>query len=1215
MNWEDRFREEELKTGYLLFRHGEVRSLKKKGVAYVAGIGLYNSATVTITKSGDAAYHTVCTCWSYYHYKSCAHCAAALYKMEELINPSAAFPPVAKPDKRIEPFCGENDEEDYHYYNLPKICKNVYLGEIAYREAERMIAEGEIIRKSIVTFMYRDSWGKQDQGLTLTARMKESKADVSVSVGRDFFWKCSCNVRRCYCEEDAAYNTGKKQEYRICKHVTAAFLMLGKYILEENPGDATDYRAKKLLEKVLRRNNVSAEKEQKVVLTPELQDYEGELRACFKIGLDKGYKVKNLIELVEKVEDNGTLTLGKTGAINFALLDFEPASQRLYEMIRARVRDNQKRNEKIKVRTGYYDRYVTEKISDTLFLDGSVLDEFYEFCKSLPEIDYSQKERGRSAVKGKVHCAEGRPDFGLKLETVTDDGQISGVRLSGMLPTVSFGTTGMYYTNGKEFCRIPSETAEQMKPLYELADDFGKVEFLIGRRHFGDFYQEVYPLLKQIAVIDDRAEAKVEKYIPPKAEVTFYLDSIGRTLSCETEIRYGEKKHSPMEAGRKRAFSQTYRDYTKERRIAETVSRFFPEYDEAKNLSYCKDGEASYLVYREGVDELLKLGEVQCTDQFQSRNLRKNLGIKVGVSIESNLLNLDIHSGDLSPEELMEVFESYRLKRKYHVLKNGDFVDLDLPDIELIDRILRAGNMQVKELLGDKITIPAYRAIYLDKLFENHEELYGHRDRNFRKLIKDFGTVRDSEIEVPESLSDRLRNYQVYGHKWLRMLSQYGFGGILADEMGLGKTLQMISVILAEKQTGEKTSLIVCPASLVYNWKEEFNRFAPDVKAVTVAGTAGERKKQIQNYRKADVLITSYDLLKRDVAEYENCEFEYQVLDEAQFIKNQKSIAAKTVKVIHAAHRFALTGTPIENRLSELWSIFDYLMPGLLYDYETFRRELESPIVKDRDEEASTRLKRMVGPFILRRLKEDVLKDLPDKLEELRYGVMEEKQRKLYDSQVQRITKKVLQESEEDFRKGKLEILAELTRTRQLCCDPSLVVENYKGGSAKREACMELVESAIEGEHRILIFSQFTSMLDLLAKDLRERKIDFYVLTGETPKEERIRLMNSFNEGAVPVFLISLRAGGTGLNLTGADIVIHYDPWWNLAVQNQATDRAHRIGQTKTVTVYKLIIKGSIEEKIVELQDSKKNLADEILSGESTSLAGLSREELLELLK
>lgn len=383
---------------------------------------------------------------------------------------------------------------------------------------------------------------------------------------------------------------------------------------------------------------------------------------------------------------------------------------------------------------------------------------------------------------------------------------------------------------------------------------------------------------------------------------------------------------------------------------------------------------------------------------------------------------------------------------------------------------------------------------------------------------------------------------------------------------------------------------------------------------MVLSGTQAVRAEFLKEYQNYDVLITSYDLLKRDIGEYEDKQFLYQVLDEAQYIKNHTTAVAKAVKCINSKTKYALTGTPIENRLSELWSIFDYLMPGFLYGYENFRKELEAPITKNKDEEASNRLKRMISPFILRRLKQDVLTDLPDKLEEIQYAKFEPKQQKLYDGQVVHMKEMLEKQSGTDFAQSKIQILAELTKLRQICCDPSLLFENFDGESAKRQACMDLIKSAIEGEHRMLVFSQFTSMLSLLEEDLTKEGIVYYKITGSTSKEERIRLVKEFNDGEVPVFLISLKAGGTGLNLVGADVVIHYDPWWNQAVQNQATDRAHRIGQEKVVTVYKLIAKGTIEEKIVKLQESKKNLADEILSGENGGLAQLSREELLELL-
>ncbi len=362
------------------------------------------------------------------------------------------------------------------------------------------------------------------------------------------------------------------------------------------------------------------------------------------------------------------------------------------------------------------------------------------------------------------------------------------------------------------------------------------------------------------------------------------------------------------------------------------------------------------------------------------------------------------------------------------------------------------------------------------------------------------------------------------------------------------------------------------------------------------------------------MLVTSYDLLKRDILFYEDKQFLYQIIDEAQYIKNHTTAAAKAVKVIRSQIRYALTGTPIENRLSELWSIFDYLMPGFLYGYDVFKRELESPIVKSSDESAMARLQKMVGPFILRRLKGDVLKDLPEKLEEHRYVRFGSTQQKLYDGQVLHMKETLAQQNEAEFNKNKLLILAELTRLRQICCDPSLCFENYKGEAAKLEACLQLIQSAIDGGHRMLVFSQFTSMLEILQEKLSGLGIAYYTITGSTSKEKRLQMVKEFNEGEVPVFLISLKAGGVGLNLTGADVVIHYDPWWNLAVQNQATDRAHRIGQTKKVTVYKLIAKGTIEEKIQKLQEKKKDLAEQVIGGEAAQLGSLSREEIMELL-
>ena len=339
---------------------------------------------------------------------------------------------------------------------------------------------------------------------------------------------------------------------------------------------------------------------------------------------------------------------------------------------------------------------------------------------------------------------------------------------------------------------------------------------------------------------------------------------------------------------------------------------------------------------------MLELGEVQCTSRFRNHQVIRRVRVSVGVSVSGGLLDLEIGSEDVSREELLNMLKSYRQKRRYFRLRNGSFVNLDNQSLGMAAELAEAMRLSPKEFIKGKMHLPAYRALYLDRLLEENEEVYSSRDKNFRDLVKGFKTIKDSDFKEPESLSGVMRVYQKNGYQWMRTLESWNFGGILADDMGLGKTLQMISVLLAAKEEGQEgTSLIVSPASLVFNWGEELKRFAPGLRVSLVTGSQEERKRKIEAYKDADVLVTSYDLLKRDIAFYEDCRFSYQVLDEAQYIKNHTTAAAKAVKAVKSCHRFALTGTPIENRLSELWSIFDYLMPGFLYSYEVFRKDFE----------------------------------------------------------------------------------------------------------------------------------------------------------------------------------------------------------------------------------------------------------------------------------
>ena len=522
----------------------------------------------------------------------------------------------------------------------------------------------------------------------------------------------------------------------------------------------------------------------------------------------------------------------------------------------------------------------------------------------------------------------------------------------------------------------------------------------------------------------------------------------------------------------------------------------------------------------------------------------------------------------------------------------------------------------------DTIKMPLFRALYLDELLAEKESVELKKNREYRKLIGKMRSYENGDYEVPQSLEAVLREYQRDGFYWIKTLKENGFGGILADDMGLGKTLQILAFLLSEKEQGkvgdELRTLIVAPASLVYNWKKEVERFTPQLSVCVMAGTAHERKELIKNQTSnVDVWITSYDLLKRDIELYQDIVFANEIIDEAQYIKNQTTHAAKSVRLVNSSFRMALTGTPMENRLSELWSIFDYLMPGFLYGYMRFRSEIETPIVSDKDEDAMTRLRAMIHPFILRRLKKDVLKELPEKQEEIVTVALSGEQKKLYQAHSQRLKMFLEDQNDEDFAQNKLQILAELTKLRQLCCGPELLLENYKGENAKLEACIELITQAIAGGHKILLFSQFTSMLDLIGEELKKAKIDYYRIDGSVKKEARMEMVEQFQnpQNQVSVFCISLKAGGTGLNLTAADIVIHYDPWWNKAAQNQATDRAHRIGQKHAINVYQLIAEETIEQKICELQQVKEDLAEEVLSGEGISSTQFNKDEIMNLLE
>ena len=487
------------------------------------------------------------------------------------------------------------------------------------------------------------------------------------------------------------------------------------------------------------------------------------------------------------------------------------------------------------------------------------------------------------------------------------------------------------------------------------------------------------------------------------------------------------------------------------------------------------------------------------------------------------------------------------------------------------------------------------------------------------KKIQDqmLGLTTTEASPIPEIIKATLRSYQSEGVNWLSKLRNMHLNGILADDMGLGKTLQAIIAITQYKIAHPKDiCIVVCPTSLVYNWKEEIGKFNPKLKVLAVDGTPTQRKKMLTSIKDFDVIITSYSLLQKDIEFYQTIKFGYSILDEAQHIKNRGTRNAKSVKMIQATHKLILTGTPIENSLDELWSLFDFLMPGLLSSYDRF---VEKYIRNPNQPQGSglSLLKNKVSPFILRRMKADVLDELPPVSEIVYHCHMSETQAELYRSYAQSAKEELSKlVKKEGFEKVQIHVLATLTRLKQICCHPAIFAKDRPevGDSSKYDMLLELLQTLKDGNHKTVVFSQYTRMLNIVKDDLQKLGISFEYLDGAS--KNRLNIVKKFNEDPnISVFLVSLKAGGTGLNLVGADTVIHYDMWWNPAVENQATDRVHRIGQKRAVSAYKLVTLNTIEEKIMELQNRKKGLVKKVVSSDDEAITKLTWQEVLELLQ
>lgn len=1141
--------------------------------------------------------------------------------------------------------------EHYSYFDGAEMIRSLNLPADARRMGEKLYRQGLVDDMEVTTGYERHGQSSEMVGEAVwNAKIGRTQFQTTVMFTRASVSKAQCGCPKCRKKfGDYGWYYGGISK---CEYVAAVLFGLREYLKTHNVGDATDREACILMNtyRLKRTNQLVADKtakEQSLTLKPRLVKKNSQLTVSFKIGMGKLFVIKQLDEFCEHVRNASSATYGSNTEINHRRSNFTGESLKWLRFIERIVQEEEEFGQRLEHATrNRYFYHISASVGGSLNLFGWRLDELYN---ELGDGTVEYEDRDAEKTKKQMLCrGEGNPRVTMEIEEAelpekkeqqswidqifsekSNRKEFHGIQVKGSFPELFFGMSSAYYVDQDTLRRSEPGFQEKIEDLIRLAGGHETFSFRIGRNSMSEFYYQVLPTLRDVVEIVERDADRIHSFLPPQVSFVFYLDAREGDVTCAPFARYEGKECSLLDSveADSENHTQVYRDSAAEQETLYQVMTWLPQIDMTrKELNCGGDEDRIYRVMSEGIDELLALGEVQCTNRFRARRTIRQVKVSVGVSVSSGLLDLDITTEDVPQDELLDILNSYREKKSYYRLKDGSYVNLDDQSLELLAEMMDSMHLKPKEFVQGKMHLPLYRTLYLNKMLEENDCVYSERDSRFREMVKEFKTVNDADFDVPQSLSKVMRQHQKDGYKWLRTLETWQFGGILADDMGLGKTLQAIALLLSAKERYEKeaagrkkpadapVSLIVAPASLVFNWGEEFDRFAPSLRVELITGGQEERQTKIGAYRDYDVLVTSYDLLKWDIHHYEGISFTYEIIDEAQYIKNHTTAAAKAVKVVKSRYRYALTGTPIENRLSELWSIFDYLMPGFLYSYDVFKREIETPAVKYQDEQAMKRLQKMTGPFILRRLKEEVLKDLPDKLEEVRYVRLAKEQQQLYDGQVIHMRDTIAGQDAAEFNKNKLVILTELMRLRQICCDPSLCLEGYRGESSKADACLELIHSAIDGGHRMLLFSQFTSMLEILQSRLDADQIPYYTITGATSKQKRLELVKQFNAGDTPVFLISLKAGGVGLNLTGADVVIHYDPWWNVAAQNQATDRAHRIGQTKKVTVYKLIAKNSIEEKILKLQEDKRELADQVISGETGQLSGMTREDLLELL-
>lgn len=881
--------------------------------------------------------------------------------------------------------------------------------------------------------------------------------------------------------------------------------------------------------------------------------YYDQIAFKLKIQVSRAYTVKNIQDLLRGFFEKRLESFGKNTQIYLTNDDLDEPSQLIYNFLLkyAFTKDWQKEGE----------------------IYSECLDDFFNLNASLPK-EYTEFKTSKKNIKLVLNLLEHEDCF--ELNTELDDSFL-------------IGNKHLYMVNHKEIVQYTMDSDGFLASLaYNLQQNDG---WLIKKSEFKAFYlQCLQPYMEYIKL---ETNVDVEKYTTLIENIRVYSD-----LENANMVVWG----TYLENNQKKSFFTN----TNSNQIAsvEAIIQHYAVKIEDNKAIFKGRSDALYNFLDYGIPLIQKQADVYVSEELKRLKNRRSMNLSVKVYVQNDLLKMELDS-NVNVDELSHILNAYRKKKKFYQLKNGEMIDLENTGLEQLDELASTMNLTTKDFKKETIEKPAYQAFHL---MDVNPEFDVRNDDSVTEYTNRLMKVKEQTIQLKDAYKTLLRTYQQQGIQWLYDLKNMNLNGILADDMGLGKTLQVL-VFYEQYVSKEKPSLIVCPSSLMYNWMSEIEKFKIDVDAVCVTGTQDVRKDIIKENH--ELYITTYDYLRRDVELYMSMEFEYIVLDEAQFIKNPKTKNAQSVKSLKSRHRLALTGTPIENGLSELWSIFDFLLPGYLYSLNYFTKNFEKPIQMG-DDKRQAQLQKLVSPFILRRTKKQVLKDLPDKVEKDLWLNLSPEEKQLYLANLAQVNKQLQQQLELE-QVDSILILAMMTRLRQICCEPRMLYENYTGESTKFKMCLDLIETLKENDKKVLLFSSFTSIFDSFIEEFDRRGIKYHMITGAVDKKKRKEEVDAFQSDDSNVFLISLKAGGTGLNLTKAQAVIHFDPWWNVSAQNQATDRAYRIGQTKNVLVYQLLMKNTIEEKIYEMQKRKKAMSDLFVENSKGGISTLSKEELKDL--